>query len=104
MHRQQLDRGDAEVAQVVGDRGMREAGVRAPQVLGHPFVERGEALDVQLVDDSVAPAPPQLGVVAPVEVVMHDHAPGDVRRRVAVVCRRRRAERSGVTSPLTARA
>ena len=56
LHRQQLDRGHAEVAQVVGDRGVGQAGVRAAQLLGHPVVQLGHALDVQLVDDRVAPA------------------------------------------------
>ena len=56
LHRQQLDRGHAEVAQVVDHRRRGQPGVRAAQVLGHPVVQRGHALDVQLVDDGVAPA------------------------------------------------
>ena len=59
VHRQQLDRGDAEVLEVVDDRRGRQPGVRAAQLLGHPVVQRGHALDVQLVDDAVAPAVPQ---------------------------------------------
>ena len=76
--REQLDRGDAEVAQVVGDRGGAEAGVRAAQVLGDAVVQLGHALDVALVDDRVAPAAPHRLVALPVEVpgrgVDHDAA------------------------------
>ena len=51
VHRHQLDRGDAELGQVLGDRGVREAGVRAAQLLGDVGVQLGQALDVGLVDD-----------------------------------------------------
>ena len=54
--RQQLDRRDAEVVEVVGDHVVAQPGVRAAQLLGDPVVQRGEALDVQLVDRGVAPA------------------------------------------------
>ena len=64
---------------------MAEPGVRAPQLLGDPVVQLGEALDVQLVDGGVAPPGTDLAVVAPVELVVHHHAPSDVRRRVALV-------------------
>ena len=59
VHRQQLDRRDAEVVEVVGHRRGAEAGVGAAQVLGDLVVQLGEALDVQLVDHRVAPAAPQ---------------------------------------------
>ena len=65
--------------------GRREPGVRAAQLLGHPVVQLRHALDVQLVDDGVAPAPLHRRVAAPVEPVVDDHALGDVRRRVGVV-------------------
>ena len=55
VHRQQLDRGDAEVVEVADHGAAAEPGVRAAQLLGHLVVQLGEALDVQLVDDRVAP-------------------------------------------------
>ena len=82
---QQLHRGDAEVAEIVGDHPVAEAGVRPAELLGDPVVQRGEALHVQLVDRGVAPPGADLAVGAPVEVVVHDHAAGNVRRRVALV-------------------
>ena len=85
MDRQQLDGGDAEVLEVVHDGRVSETGVGPAQLLGRPVVQGGEALDVQLVDRGVAPAGPDLDVVAPVEVVVDDHAAPDVRRGVALV-------------------
>ena len=85
MDRQQLDGGDAEVVEVVGDHVVPQPGVGPAQLLGDPVVQRGEALDVQLVDRGVAPAGADLAVVAPVEVVVHDDAAPDVRRGVALV-------------------
>ena len=84
MHGQQLDRRHAEVLEVVGDGRRRQSGVRPAELLGHPVVQRGHALDVHLVDHGVAPAAVRRGVRAPLEVVVDDHAAGDVRRRVEV--------------------
>ncbi len=87
--RQQLDRGHAEVAQVVDDRRGREPGVRSAQLLGHPVVQLGHALDVQLVDDGVAPPASRGAVVAPVEPVVDDHAERHLAGRVEEVARLR---------------
>ena len=87
VHRQQLDRRDAEVLEVV-HRGVRgQPRVAAADLLGHLVVQLGEALDVRLVDHCVGPsvARPHLLVVAPVEGVAHDDALRDERRGVAVV-------------------
>ena len=73
---QQLDRGDAEVVEVAGDRVAAEPGVGAAQVLGDLVVELGVALDVELVDDRVAPPGAQRPVVAPVEGVVDDDRAG----------------------------
>ncbi len=51
VHRHQLDRGHAEPGQVLDDRRVREAGVRAALLLGDVGVQLGEALDVRLVDE-----------------------------------------------------
>ena len=82
---QQLHRGDAELLQVVGHHGVAQRCVGAPELLGDPVVQLGEALDVQLVDDGVAPPSLHRSLAAPVEVVVdHDRLAG-VRRGVAVV-------------------
>ena len=52
---QQLDRGDAELLEVLERRLGREAGVRAAQVLAHVRVQLREALHVHLVDDRLVP-------------------------------------------------
>ena len=74
MHGQQLDRRHAEVLEVVGHRRRGQSGVRPAQLLGHPVVQRGHALDVHLVDHGVAPAAARRGRPAPVEVVVDDDA------------------------------
>ena len=89
VHRQQLDRRDAERGQVL-DRGrVREAGVRALDVLGDERVLAGVALDVRLVEDRLAPRRGGRRVVAPVEAVGDDDAARHVRRGVARVGARR---------------
>jgi hypothetical protein len=88
VHGQQLDRRHAEVLEVVGHRGRRQAGVRPAELLGHPVVQGGHALDVHLVDHGVAPPAVRRGVRAPLEVVVHHDAARDVRSRVEVAARR----------------
>ena len=74
VHREQLDAGHAQIEQVLDHRGVGQAGVAAAQRLGHLGVEPGEALDVQLVHDGLAPDDLRPLVSAPVEVVVHHHA------------------------------
>ena len=50
VHRQQLDRGDPEVDEVLDHRRVGQPGVGAAQVLGDRRMQPGEALDVQLVE------------------------------------------------------
>ncbi len=90
VHRQQLHGGHPEVGEVVDDRRRGQAGVRPAQLLGHPVVQGGHALDVHLVDHRVAVAPAHRPVVSPVEVVVDDDAARDVRRGVGVVALLRR--------------
>ena len=54
LDRHQLDRGDAELHQVLDDARVGEAGEGAAQLLGDVVARRGHALDVRLVDDGVA--------------------------------------------------
>ena len=85
VHRQQLDGGDAEIGQVVGDGGMSQAGVGAPQLLGDVGMALGQALDVGLVDDRLVQRTRPDGCRRPVEVATGDHALRHRRRRVGVV-------------------
>ena len=80
--RKQLHRGDAQADEVFQRRRCRKPRVRAPQLRRHPRVELGEALDVGLVDDRVGVGDRGRGVVAPVEAITDDEAPGNVRCRV----------------------
>ena len=52
---EQLDRCDAQGGEVLDGSGMREACIGAAQLLRHARHELGEALDVSLVNDGVAP-------------------------------------------------
>ena len=105
LHGQQLDRGDAEVDEVVDDRRVAEPRVSAALVLRHVRVEAGEALDMCLVDHGALPRHVGPPVVAPVEAVgADDHAARGVGRRVGVGSARRagsgpRATGAGVSWP-----
>ena len=67
MHRQQLDRGDAERFQVVDRDRMRQASVGAAQLFGNVRMLLREALDVHLVDDRLVQRNLQQFVALPVE-------------------------------------
>ena len=85
VHRQQLDRGDPEVAQVPGHGLVAEPGVGAAQLGRHVRVALGEALRVQLVDHGVGVGMARLGVARPVVGPfgdVDDQRPGHVRGRV----------------------
>ena len=79
VHRQQLDRGDAEALQVSERGGMREAGVGAAKLAGHAGVQLGEALDVDLVEDRVGHRPSGRRVAVPVEVRGDDDGARHIR-------------------------
>ena len=82
VHRQQLDRGDAQLLEVGDHRRRGEPGVGAAQLRRQVRVAGGEPLDVQLVDDRVVEGDVGAAVVAPVESAVDDdplgHAPGVV--------------------------
>ncbi len=84
---EQLDGGDAELAQVADGGLGGEAGVGAAEGLGDVRVAGGEALDVHLVDHRVAPGAPLDAVVVPEEEVVEHDALGRARRVVARVDR-----------------
>ncbi len=85
VHRHQLDRGDAELGEVLDDGRVGDAGVRAAHVLRHVRVQLGEPLDVGLVDDRLVVGDVQEPVALPVEERVDHDAEGHVLRRVVVV-------------------
>src|SRR5204862_1607431 len=85
VHRQELDRGDAEPLQVFDRGGVGHAGVAAADLLGNFRVRAREALDVCLVYDGAVPGRVGPAVVAPVEVRIDDDRLGDVRGAVLIV-------------------
>ena len=78
VYREQLDGGDAQVAQV-GDSGIvAQAGVGAAQLGRDVGVAHGEALDVDFVDDRVRVAVPGPLIVVPAELRVDNQAAGHV--------------------------
>ena len=74
LHRQQLDRSDAEAAQVLDDRRGGEAGEATSVRLGDARVAGGEVTDVRLVDDAAVVRRLRGAVAGPVEERVDHHA------------------------------
>jgi hypothetical protein len=72
--RQQLDRRDAQPAQLGGDRGVRHAGIGAPQGFRDIGMAHGEPAYVGLVDDRGLPGVARRRVIPPVEALVGHHA------------------------------
>ena len=72
MHRHELDRRDAEILEVLDDRGVRHAGVGAAHLLRDIGVRHRRALDVGLVDDGIVVGDFRRAVVGPVEEGVDD--------------------------------
>ena len=85
VHRQELDRGDAEAQQVIDHRRAGEPRVRAAQLRRHVGMELGQALDVRLVDHRVLERDARRAVVAPAERGVDDPALERAGRVVARV-------------------
>ena len=83
VHRQELDRRDAEALQVFDGRAAGEAGVGAAQLLGHFRMALGKALDVQLIDHRVLPWRARRTIVAPAERRIDDLAATESRGNLA---------------------
>ena len=83
--RHQLDGRDAELLEVLGDRRVREAGVRAAQVVGEVGVELGQPLDVGLVDERLVVGDVEAPVTLPVEERVDHDAVRHVGAGVVVV-------------------
>ena len=105
VHRHQLDRGDAELGEVGGDRRVGEPGVGPALLLGDVGVQLGEALDVRLVDEGLVVGDRQPAVALPVEERVDDHAVGHVARRSRRRCAspRPRSCRRRATGPSRSR-
>jgi len=89
VHRHELDRGDAQVLQVLDHHRVDEPRVRPPDLLGDVRVRHRHALDVRLVDHRLVVGDAQRAVPRPVEERVHHHRPRHVRRRVGGVERAR---------------
>ncbi len=87
MDGQQLDRGNAQLLQVLHRRGGGKAGVGSAQRLGDLRVALGESLHVHFVNDGLAPGNVRAAVISPVEVIRNDHALGHTGGAVARVQR-----------------
>ena len=87
VHGHELDGGHAELLQVVDDRGVRDAGVRAALLLGDVGMQLGEPLDVRLVDHRLGVGRVRVPVARPVEERVDHDGVHDVRGGVVVVAR-----------------
>ena len=87
VHRHELERGHAQLLQVLDDHRVRERRIRPAHVLGDVGMARGEALDVRLVDHRVVPVGTRRPVLTPVEERVDDHRARHVGRAVARVGR-----------------
>ena len=91
VHREQLDRGDAEPDEVLDDGIVGEPGVGSSLVGRYTGMQLGVSLGVQLVEDGVADTTRRVDVAAPVEGRVDDDAARhrigrvDVARRTRVV-------------------
>ncbi len=81
----QLERGHAEAVQVIDDRRLDQPEVLAAVSDRHVRVQLREALDVQLVDDRVAPGHVRRPRVAPVEAAFDDPGLGHEGRAVLAI-------------------
>ena len=80
--RKQLHGGGADQVQVLDRFGGRQAGERAPLLLGHGRVHAGVALDVHLVDHRLVHRRVRPAVAAPVEGCIDDDRLGHEGRRI----------------------
>src|SRR5438477_7740252 len=75
MHRHELDRGDAELAKMPDDRGMRDRGVRAAKWLRNFRMQHRETANVRFVENGSMNGRPGRLVAFPVELrIDHDRA------------------------------
>ena len=82
MDRQQLDRGDAEAADVVDHLVMAQPVKGAALGLRHGRMELGEAADMRFIEDGAVPRNKGLGWRLRISLPVTDHASGHERRTV----------------------
>src|SRR3954468_24212760 len=87
MDRQQFDRRDAEILQVLDRRGMREPCIRAAQFLRYFRVRAAESFDMGFVHDGAVPGRVRLTIVSPVEERIDHDTLRNERRTIEVVLR-----------------
>ena len=85
MHRHELDRGDAERAQVRDHRLRGHPGVGAAQLLGHRREQLRHAAYVRLVDDGLVRQVRRALLAAPVERGIDDRGERRERRAIALI-------------------
>ena len=96
--RHELDRCDAQAVQMVDHRGMRQTQVLAAVFRWDTRMPLRVSLDVQLVDDRVAPGHMRAATASPVERTIDDTTPGNPGRAIGgiglpIIARRAAAER-----------
>jgi hypothetical protein len=102
MHRHELDRGHAQIAEMVEHGIRRKPEKGAALALRNLTVSHGHAFDVALVDDGSTPRNTRGPVVGPIERRVHDHTFRQHARAVARVHRRALTVGHGVGEQLLA--
>ena len=82
VHRQQLDGGHSQVGEVAERSVRAQSQVRSAEVRRDIRVARGEALDMDLVEDRLVPWNPRVPVASPREGRVHHRGEGGERRAV----------------------
>src|ERR1700722_1306745 len=85
MHRQKLDRGHAETANMIENSRLGQAPKRAPKGFGDCGMMLGVAAHMQLIDDRTLPSGTRWAVFSPGEGRIDDPASRHERGTVAVV-------------------
>ena len=85
VHREQLDCGDAKMAQVVDQARLDETTERSPDILGHIPAQHAETAHVHLINDGALPGRSGPPIVAPGKGRINNTALEHRRRAVTVV-------------------
>src|SRR5579884_2368313 len=85
MDRQELDRRDAKVADMVDDGRLAQAAIGAAQLLANAGMELGVAADMELIDDRALPGRPWDAVLPPGKGRIDDATTRHERRTVSYV-------------------
>jgi hypothetical protein len=83
VHGEQLHGRHAKAPEMINHARLRQAAVGPAQLLGHPGMKLGKALDVELVDDRILECRPRRPVAVPVTVRAVHHRPRHERSRIS---------------------